>query len=124
MTLALHDWSKLSPKTWPVYRDWFYGQTGRQGDRSAFKDFRKAVQYHYDTNSHAHHWYKSNTPIEKVPLDYRLESLADWYSVYAANWRGPEAKMNFKDWYRKHHEHLPLDPITKSVADQKLLYEL
>jgi len=76
MALTIHDWSKMSPKAWGVYRDWFYSNKGMRGDKSLYQPFRDAVQYHYDTNSHSHHWYKSQTPIEKVPVEYRLESLA------------------------------------------------
>ncbi len=124
LTLAVHDWSKFGPTEYPVYREWFYGDKGRLGDKSLFIDFRKAVQHHYDSNSHGHHWYKSNTPLEMVPLEYRLESLSDWYGVYAGNWKGPDPKLSFGDWYKKHRATLPLDPITKSVADQKIMYGL
>lgn len=125
MALTIHDWSKMSPTAWGSYRDWFYDkERGRLGDQSLKPQFREAVDYHYRTNSHGHHWYKSQTPMEQVPTEYRLESLADWYGVYAANWMGPEQKLTFKEWYMKHREKLPLDPITKHLADQKIMYGL
>ena len=124
MTLAVHDWAKFTPTEFPVYRDWFYSNKGMKGDRSLFKPFREAVQHHYDKASFGHHYYKSGTPSELVPYEYKLETLADWYSVMASNWQGPGSVPTFKEWYKQNRDRLPLDPLVRSIADQKLIYGL
>lgn len=124
--LAVHDYNKLSPKRWDLYRQWFATDRGRNGTRDPqlYKEFRRAADQHLQSVPYGHHWYRNKTPVEKVPLEYRLESLADWYSVYAGNFKGPGKKETFPQWYKKRRDRLPLDPAAKQVADQKLIYKV
>lgn len=121
--LAVHDYNKFSPKRWDLYRQWFATEQGRSGEKdpALYKKFRRVADQHIASVPYGHHWYRNKTPIEKVPVEYRLESLADWYGVYAAN--HPD-HSSFKDWYKKYRYRLPLDPVAKQIADQKLVYGL
>ena len=124
--LAVHDYNKFSPKRWDLYRQWFATNKGRNGERDPvlYRKFRHVADQHLHSVPYGHHWYRNKTPIEKVPLEYRLESLADWYSVYAGNFKGPGKKETFSQWYKKRRDRLPLDPAAKQVADQKLIYKV
>lgn len=116
-TLLAHDWTKLLPHIWAPYRDWRHGAEGLHGTRNpeVYKRFREAVQEHYLRSPH--HWRRFGVPPEKVPLKYKQESLADWYTVGKFN--NPKLP-EFKTWYKRREYILPFDEDTKKYIRSKL----
>lgn len=96
--ILAHDWSKLKPKKFDVYEDYFFGPDGIRSSRlspTVYKSFRKEVGDHYKTESH--HRDKLGLPKN---LQTELESVADWYSVGKTNadMKGQEFP-NFVEWW-------------------------
>ncbi|MBU1067537.1 hypothetical protein KKE60_07095, partial [Patescibacteria group bacterium] len=91
-------------------------------DAKLFQDWRKAVQKHYESESHAHHYHKMGVPVEKVPIEYRLERIVDHFSVYRSNFKGPGQPLSFRQWWVKNRDRSPVDELAKQIADQKLIY--
>lgn len=119
LTQALkHDISKLTPTEFGPYRDWFFGPHGRTGNREhkTYSTWRKAVEHHYKRNPH--HLYRLGVPSEKIPLKYKLESVADWYAVGKTKSALPYP--SFKNWYKVRREHLPIDDPTRQALDKNL----
>ena len=119
LTRALgHDLSKFRPDEWKAYSDWFNGPGGLHGERNreTFLNFRKGVEKHYTRNEH--HWRPKHIAPNDVPLDVKLESIADWYGVNRA--RG-NTKENFKNWFERKKETFPIDKPTVNEAERRLL---
>ena len=112
-----HDNSKFRPDEWQAYSDWFNGPGGLQGtrNREAFLNFRTAVEKHYTRNEH--HWRPKHLTPDQVPLDVKLESIADWYGVNRA--RG-NTKETFKQWFERKKETFPIDKPTVNEAERRL----
>lgn len=121
--LLIHDIDKLAPKSWSISRDWVHSPEGMKGTRALAPAYKTVRKEHWKKTPYGHHWYAAGTPIEKVPIDYRLEALADWYAVYAANLSPDATLLSLEDWYMLNRHHLPLDPVARAVADDKLLRE-
>ena len=125
LQLALHDYNKFYPSVWIPWREWSYSKKVETPlDAKLFQDWRKAVQKHYESESHAHHYHKMGVPVEKVPIEYRIERLADHYGVYRANFKGPGKPMTLTQFWMNRRERSPIDPIAKSLIDQKLIYNV
>lgn len=114
-----HDLSKLSPSEFGPYRNWFTGPKGVTGTRDpeTYKTWRTAVQHHYHAPGNMHHYRALGIPQSSVPLKYKLESAADWFSV--AKTKGT-TNENFSEWYKRLRTKLPLDQETKTVINQRL----
>jgi hypothetical protein len=112
-----HDISKFTPHEWVAYSNWFTGPEGLTGTRSkeTFMAWRKAVGKHYKRNEH--HWRKKGLTPNEVPMDVRLETLADWYGVQKAR---RTTTQSFKDWYQQRRDKFPIDNTTKAEADKRL----
>jgi len=114
---AKHDLSKFGPTEWPAYANWFNGPKGIQGtkDPETFAKFRKAVQHHYAHNPH--HWRALHLHPNEVPINIKMESVADWWGVTKA--KNPKAPT-FKNWFEQHRETLPIDNATKDEIEMRL----
>jgi hypothetical protein len=116
-----HDMSKLRPSEWGPYAEWQAGPTGRIGtnDPETFHTWRRAVERHYRRNPH--HYRKWNHP-EDVGRKYKMEALADWYSVNKSKYRlkGYKGFPDFRHWYAQRYYNLPLDPQVRIMVDSKL----
>ena len=115
-----HDLSKFRPKEFGPYRDWFFGPKGRtalEPSPEVFSKWRSAVRQHYKGN--AHHWKKLGKDPNTVPLNTRMETVADWYAV-GKTLRGSRGYPTFKNWYTKRRDKLPIDPTTKTIIDYNL----
>jgi hypothetical protein len=115
-TLA-HDLSKFTPSEWPQYVEYFNGPTGIKGthDPETYLKWRAAVQHHYDNNKH--HWRANHLEPKDVPMQYKLEAVADWYGVGRAK---GAYKTSFKDWYTEKETFLPIDNATKEEVRKRL----
>lgn len=113
-----HDLSKLSPAEFGPYRDWFAGPKGINGtqDPAVFSKWRKAVTHHYNSPGNLHHYRKlpSLTPIDDK---YKLEAIADWYSV--AKTKGTTDKP-FKQWYIENRHKLPTENHIRAEMNKRL----
>jgi hypothetical protein len=118
LTRALgHDLSKFKPDEWVPYSDWFNGPAGITGtkDRETYLNWRKAVDKHYIRNEH--HWRPKHLEPNQVPLDVKLESIADWYGVNRAK---GNTKKDFKDWFEEKRHTFPIDKPTVDEAQRRL----
>ena len=116
-TLIIHDWTKLLPHIWKPYREVNHATQGKKWGQipdnpELYERFRKAVTEHYIRSPH--HWNKFQLPLERIPLKYKLEGVADWYSS------GRDKKPKFETWYKRHEGTLPLDQETKNYIRTKL----
>ena len=121
ITQALaHDLSKYRPSEFKPYRDWFVGKKGLHGthDDDTYKKWREAVSLHYGRNMH--HWRKRGLDWRDVPLKYRMESVADWYSVGKTNRPKGTKFPSFKEWYSEREKGLPVDPGARNEIDIQL----
>ena len=117
-----HDLSKYGPKEFGPYRDWFVGPKGLKGtqDPGIHARWRKAVEHHYFSPNNLHHWSKIDpTHPENFPINNRMESVADWYSVNKTN-RTTENFPTFKRWFKKREDKLPLDIFTKKEIERRI----
>ncbi len=114
-----HDLSKLSPAEFGPYRDWFNSPRGIQGSRDpeVFKKWRDAVQHHYHSPGNVHHYRALGLKQTTVPLKYKMEAVADWYSVSRARNLTNES---FPEWYTRLKDKLPIAPDTKKEIDRRL----
>lgn len=112
-----HDLSKFTPSEWPQYVAYFNGPTGIKGtnDKETYLEWRKAVQHHYANNEH--HWRALHKEPKEVPMEYRLEAVADWYGVNRAKGK---TKASFKNWYQDKETFLPIDNATKEEMRKRL----
>lgn len=118
LTRALgHDLSKFKPDEWMPYSDWFNGPKGLAGtkDQATYLNWRKAVEKHYTRNEH--HWRPKHLEPNQVPLDVKLESIADWYGVNRAK---GNTKKDFKDWFEERKHTFPIDKPTVDEASRRL----
>lgn len=116
----VHDLSKYLPSEFKSYRDWFVGPTGVNGtkDSETHKRWRDAVEKHYARNMH--HWKKRGLTVEQTPLKYRMESVADWYSV-GKTIRPKGTKFpDFKTWYAQREASLPIDSEVRVNINKRL----
>ncbi len=83
----------------------FFGSKGirnKKGvDLDTYKAFRKAVDFHYEHESH------HNDKVGKIkPIMSELESVADWYSVNKTNANMNNKDFpNFKEWWNEHKDN-------------------
>ena len=120
ITQALgHDLDKYNPKKFGPYRDWFEGDKGIKGskDPKVYATWRSAVNRHYKDNMH--HWNKRGLSPSKVPLRYKMEQVADWYSVGKTN---SKAKVfpSFSKWYKARRLKLPIEKMVRHEIDLAL----
>ena len=117
--LFKHDLSKYKPSEFVPYRKWFQGPKGLTGtnDRDTYLEWREAVDKHYTHPMNMHHWRKRGLTPSEVPMDIKLESVADWYSVAKTNKRTDE---QFKNWFYRNKDRLPIDNLTKEEIDRRL----
>jgi len=121
LTQALvHDFSKYLPSEFRPYRDWFQGPHGLKGDqdKETHKQWREAVEKHYARNMH--HWKKRGLTVAETPLKYRMESVADWYSVGKTNRPKGTKFPDFKTWYAQRQESLPIDNEVRFTINKRL----
>jgi hypothetical protein len=113
-----HDLSKFYPDEWSAYSGWFNGPKGQYGtkDPKEFAHWRKGVAKHYARNEH--HWRPKHLAPNEVPLDVKLESIADWYGVQRT--RGFTNKK-FKDWFEAKKSTFPIDKPTVEEAERRIL---
>lgn len=117
-----HDISKFRPSQFGPYRDWFFGPGGRttlEPSPKVFSQWRKAVRQHYKGKNDGHHWKKLGKDPETVPINTKMETVADWYAV-GKTIRGSRGYPTFKHWYQKRREKLPIDNTTKTIIDYNL----
>lgn len=116
----IHDLNKYSPAQFGPYREWFKGSKGLTGtqDPETFKKWRKAVDIHYASNPH--HWKQQGLKPSDVPMKYKMESVADWYSVQKTNRPAGTKAIPFKQWYSERRTALPIDKATKHEIDLAL----
>ena len=114
-----HDLSKLTPTEFGPYRDWFAGPKGIKGTRDPelYAKWRESVQHHYHSPGNMHHYRALGIKQSKVPLKYRLEAVADWYSVGRS--RGITSE-SFPEWYGRLKDKLPISPDTKNTIDTRI----
>ena len=114
-----HDLSKLSPSEFGPYRDWFEGPSGIKGARSpeTFAKWKQAVQHHYHSPGNIHHYRALGLKQTTVPLKYKMEAVADWYSVSKSRGLTNES---FPQWYGRLRDKLPIAPDTKQTIDKRL----
>ena len=114
-----HDLSKLSPAEFGPYRNWFTGPKGITGTRDpeTYKKWRAAVEHHYHAPGNLHHYRALGLKQSTVPLKYRMEAVADWYSVQKTKGATNEA---FPDWYKRLRTKLPIIPETQKAIDERL----
>jgi hypothetical protein len=82
--LIVHDLSKLRPREWSPYVEFFYGKASDEAEASAAQDaFDRAWLFHQHSNPH--HWQfwilREDDGGEKVlpmPRKYVYEMVADW----------------------------------------------
>ena len=112
-----HDLSKFGPSEWGPYVAYFNGPKGLTGthDRETYLKWREAVQHHYDNNEH--HWRANHIEPKDVPMEFKLEAVADWYGVGRAK---GNYKSSFKDWYTEKELYLPIDNVTKEEVRRRL----
>jgi hypothetical protein len=114
-----HDLSKLKPSEFAPYRDWFEGPAGIKGTRDpeTYKTWRAAVQKHYHSPGNLHHYRALGLDQTTVPLKYKMEAVADWYSVSRSRGLTNES---FPEWYGRLKEKLPIAPETKKEINTHL----
>jgi Family of unknown function (DUF5662) len=114
---AKHDASKLTPHEWLPWSAWFNGPKGLHArpDRSLYLEWKKIQNEHQLKNEH--HWRQQGLTPAQVPMDIKLETIADWYGVNRAT---GATKQPFKQWYAQHRDTLQIDNQTKEVADRRL----
>jgi len=118
LQLLKHDIDKLLPKSFKAYAKWFYGQGGVKGtkDPKLRKEWRAAVQKHYERNPHhAAKIGKSKT------INVELESLADWFSASA---RAGGYKKNFpafREWVLPRLDSFTISQEAKQIVKEMLL---
>jgi hypothetical protein len=112
-----HDLSKFSPQEWMGYSSWFNGPKGMHGtkDRETFLKWRESVKEHKLHNPH--HWRALKQHPDVVPLNVKLESIADWYGVQRA--RG-NTSADFKYWFNARKDRFPIDKPTVEEAERRL----
>ncbi len=116
-TVLGHDLSKFRPDEWSAYSAWFNGPKGLQGtqDPKLYMEWRKEVGRHYERNPH--HWRALHKSPNEVPVETKLESIADWYGVNRA--KGITRKP-FKEWFMERKEKFPIDKPTVEEAERRL----
>jgi hypothetical protein len=116
-TILGHDMSKFRPDEWSAYSAWFNGPEGLQGTKNSkvFMEWKKEVGNHYERNPH--HWRALHKHPEDVPMETKLESIADWYGV---NRTKGMTKKDFKGWFQERKETFPLDKATVAEAERRL----
>jgi hypothetical protein len=114
-----HDLSKLSPAEFGPYRNWFAGPKGVTGTRDpdTYAKWRTAVEHHYHAPGNLHHYRALGLKQSVVPLKYKMEAVADWYSVQKTKGATNEP---FHDWYKRLRTKLPIAPETQSAIDERL----
>ncbi len=114
---AKHDMSKLTPHEWNAWSAWFNGPHGLHArpDRKLYLHWKTVQNEHQKKNEH--HWRSQGLAPSQVPLEVKLETIADWYGVNRAT---GITKQSFKEWYKTHRNTLQIDNETKEVADKKL----
>ena len=114
-----HDLSKITPNEFRTYRDWFEGPKGITGERDpeTYKTWRNAVNTHYHRPANLHHYRVLGIDKTTVPLKYKMEAVADWYSVGKTKGRINET---FPEWYSRLKDKLPIEPEVKNVIDERL----
>lgn len=116
---AKHDLSKLGPKEFGPYRNWFEGTKGIKGsrDQATYNQWRTAVDHHYRAPGNLHHLRALKLNPAQVPLKYKMEAVADWYSV--GKTKGIVG-TSFPKWYRTQRATLPIDRDTREMIDMQL----
>lgn len=114
-----HDLSKLGPKEFGPYREYFAGTTGVRGTNTpeTHELWRQAVRHHHNAPGNLHHYRALGLKGTVVPLKYKLEAVADWYSVGRTKGITNES---FPEWFTRLKDKLPIDEYTKSTIGERL----
>lgn len=117
----VHDLSKLCPKEWGPYAQYFYGVPGARVHSDAEQlAFDVAWLRHQHKNPHHYqHWILLNDSGLRIVLDmpdrYRREMLADW--------KGAGRALGFSDtrgWYEKNKDNIVLSGATRVWVERQL----
>jgi hypothetical protein len=114
-----HDLSKLGPKEFGPYREYFTGKSGVTGTRDpeTYNKWRTAVQHHYHSPGNMHHYRALGLKSTAVPLKYRMEAVADWHSVQKTKGSTHES---FSSWFERLRDKLPIDEETRTEINKRL----
>ena len=109
-----HDNSKFLPSEFSPYSQFFYGNPGQPKVRTP--EFERAVKLHKSRNAHHYIQTHRNEDPRRVEMPYRMDSVADWYSV--GKTKG-NIKTDFKTWWAN-YKNPPVDKEAMDTIDQKL----
>ena len=114
-----HDLSKLGPKEFGPYREYFAGPTGVTGtnDPKTHELWRAAVRHHHNAPGNLHHYRALGLKGTVAPLKYKMEAVADWHSVQKTKGRTNES---FPEWYTRLKDKLPIEEQTRMEIDKRL----
>lgn len=111
-----HDASKYNIDEYDAYDKYFYG---KNRSHKVVEDFNRAWLLHIHRNPH--HWQhfiliKDNpgeeTVIMKMPLQYVIEMICDWWSF---SWKTGDLYEVF-NWWNEHKDYIKLHDVTRMTV--------
>ncbi len=128
LQVEAHDLSKNSPKEYEAYDDFFYATNRTNEIKEAF-DYAWLHHLHHNP----HHWQywvlkdddgsKSSMKALKMPDDYVLEMIADWWSFSWKDYIVSHDKVDLYEiftWYSEHKDSMLLHADTKKQVEATL----
>ena len=122
-----HDMSKLLPREWFPYVNYFYGngmtrEDGANEDINSkwLLDFEVAWNHHQKRNDHHwQYWIRQGDDgtrlVLQMPEQAMLEMLADWRGAGRAL-----GKPDTQAWYKMNAHKMTLHPDTRSLVEELL----
>lgn len=120
-----HDWTKLLPREWFPYADFFYGDSRVKeayvnGIEPSELAFEIAWNHHQKQNDHHfQYWIRigddGTTLILPMPANARKEMIADWRGAGKAL-----GKPNTWEWYEANKSKIQLHPDTRAWVEREL----
>lgn len=112
--LIVHDLSKLRPREWFPYVDFFYGGALTEQVEDAFN-----MAWNYHQKANPHHWQfwilreddGVNLVYIEMPDKYVREMIADWVGAGMAL-----GKRNLKGWYAENQYKQLMHPCTRTLV--------
>lgn len=112
IALIIHDWSKLTPREWGPYVEYFYGTKNRD-------TFDQAWLHHQHKNPHHwQHWVltKDDGSLKplRMPDRYVKEMVADWMGAGKAI----TGEWDVTAWYEQNQDSIVLHPESRVHVEQ------
>lgn len=119
--IEFHDNGKFEEPEFDGYRQWWYPAPGEKRSKQKLNN---ALLHHL--HSSGHHWqywctydtkYDDGVTILKMPCEYVLEMLCDWYS-FSIKENNP---MSIFSWYEDNKSDMFFHPTTRRLVEVLLI---